>query len=394
MSAMQAIHITSVSLRSISGRLGESLVVTIGIACVVFVLVMTLALSSSLADAIATTGHPDRALVLRNGSVVESLSSVSREDAARLRSLPGIARQRDGEVAVSPEVLVNVMLEDVDGLALVRGLTATGFELRPEIRVVEGRTITEGRHELTVGRLAQRSTPSLAIGRHLQVGGVDWQIVGAFESGGDAHESELFADGPTLMAAVGRNELSSATVQLLSADHFGQFHSAVAAIRGANLKVERESDYYRGQAETMSRLSYVVAYVVGAIMAFGATCGALNMTYSTVDARTVEVATLRAIGFGALPITVAILVESTLLAVIGAVAGALLAWVFVDGNTFAATQYLGIGVSVNHLTLRLTVAAEHMVVGVVWACGIGLIGALLPAVRATNRSIARGLQTV
>ena len=144
----------------------------------------------------------------------------------------------------------------------------------------------------------------------------------------------------------------------------------------------------------MSRLSYVVAYVVGAIMAFGATCGALNMTYSTVDARTVEVATLRAIGFGAFPITVSVLVESALLAVVGAFAGALLAWVFGDGNTFAATQYLGPGASVNHLTLRMDVAAQHMVVGVVWACAIGLIGALLPAVRVATRPIAGGLQVM
>lgn len=390
----EILHITSVSLRSMSGRSGESAVVAVGIACVVFVLVMALALASSLTDAIATTGHPDRALVLRNGAVVESLSSLDREAAARLRSLPGVARLRDGDVAVSPEVLVNVMLDDIDGLVLVRGLTAAGFELRPEIRIVEGRMVTQGRHELAVGRLAQRSLPSLAVGRHLKVGRVDWRIVGAFESGGDAHESELLADGPTLMAAVGRTELSSAAVQLRSADGFEQFRSAVAAIPGANLKAERESDHYAGQAETMSRLAYVVAYVVGAIMAFGATCGALNMTYSTVDARTVELATLRAIGFGAFPVTVSVLAESTLLAIVGALAGALLAWIFVDGNTFAATQYLGPGASVNHLTLRLSVAAEHMVVGVVWACAIGLIGALLPAVRAANRPIARGLQVV
>ena len=388
----EILHITAVSLRGISARSGESAVVAVGIACVVFVLVMTLGLASSLTDAIATTGHPDRAVVLRNGAVVESLSSLAREDAARLRSLPGVARQRDGDVAVSPEVLVNVMLDDVDGLVLVRGLTAAGFELRPEIRVVEGRMLTQGRHELAVGRLAQRSVPSLGVGSHLKVGGADWRIVGVFESGGDAHESELLADGPTLMAAVGRNELSSATVQLLSAEGFEEFRSAVAAIRGANLKAERESDHYAGQAETMSRLSYVVAYVVGAIMAFGATCGALNMTYSAVDARTVEVATLRAIGFGAFPVTVSVLVESTLLAIVGALAGALLAWIFIDGNTFAATQYLGPGASVNHLTLRLNVAADHMVVGVAWACAIGLIGALLPAVRAANRPIARSLQ--
>lgn len=390
----EILHITSVSLRSIPGRAGESAVVTVGIACVVFVLVMTLGLASSLTDAVATTGHPDRVLVLRNGAVVESLSSLSREDAARLRSLPGIARQRDGDIAVSPEVLVNVMLDDADNLVLIRGLTAAGFELRPELRVVEGRMATQGRHELAVGRLAQRSAPSLAVGGDLKVGGVDWRIVGVFESGGDAHESELLADGPTLMAAVGRNELSSATVRLRSADGFERFQSAVAAIPGANLKAERESAYYRGQAETMSRLAYVVAYVVGAIMAFGATCGALNMTYSAVDARTVEVATLRAIGFGAFPITVSVLVESTLLAIVGALAGALLAWFFVDGNTFAATQYLGPGASVNHLTLRLNVGVEHMVLGVVWACAIGLVGALLPAIRAANGPIARGLQVV
>ena len=118
------------------------------------------------------------------------------------------------------------------------------------------------------------------------------------------------------------------------------------------------------------------------------------MTYSTVDARTVEVATLRAIGFGALPITVSVLVESTLLAVLGALAGALLAWTFGDGNTFAATQYLGPGASVNHLTLRMDVGAGHMALGIIWACAIGLIGALLPAVRAANRPIARGLQAV
>ena len=129
----EILHITTVSLRGISARSGESAVVAVGIACVVFVLVMTLGLASSLTDAIATTGHPDRAVVLRNGAVVESLSSLARADAVRLHSLPGVARQRDGDVAVSPEVLVNVMLDDVDGLVLVRGLTAAGFELRPEI---------------------------------------------------------------------------------------------------------------------------------------------------------------------------------------------------------------------------------------------------------------------
>ena len=387
-------HITLVGLRSIPHRLGESSVVAIGIGCVVVVLITSLSLATSLTDGISATGDSNRALVLRNGSVAESLSSLSRADVARLQSLPGIARQQSGAVAVSPEVLVNVMLDDSDRLVLVRGLAAAGFELRPKLTVVEGRMLVEGKHELIVGRLAQRSAPSLAIGNHLRINAVDWRIVGAFESDGDAHESEVIADGPALMAAVGRNEFSSATVKLSSADDFPAFRSAVSAIRGANLKAERESDYYEGQSETMSRLAFIIAYVVSTIMAFGATCGALNMTYSAVDARAAEVATLRAIGFGPIPIMVSVMAEATFLALMGAALGSLLAWLLADGNTFAATQYLGPGASVNHLTLRLDVASEHVVVGVAWACAMGLIGAALPAFRIARSSIARGLQVM
>ena len=388
---IEILHITLVGLRGIPRRLGESAVVTVGIGCVVLVLVTGLALATSLTDAIRTTGHPDRALVLRNGAVVESLSSIGRDDVLRLRDLPGVARQ-GGQVAVSPEVLVSVMLEDVAGLVLVRGLTAMGFELRPKVTLVEGRRVAQGKHELMVGRLAQRSAPSLTVGGHLTVNAVDWRIVGVFESGGDAHESELLADGPTLMAGIGRNEFSSATVQLSSADDFEAFRDAVAAIRGANLKAERESDYYEGQSETMSRLAFIIAYVVGTIMALGATSGALNMTYSIVDARAREVATLRAIGFGTIPVMVSVLAETTLLAILGACLGALIAWVAADGNVFFAAQYLGPGASANHLTLRLDVAGEHVVVGIAWACAIGLIGALLPARRVARKSIAQSLQ--
>ncbi|MDE0037821.1 MAG: ABC transporter permease [Gammaproteobacteria bacterium] len=388
----EILQITLVGLRSIPRRLGESCEVAIGIGCVVWVLVMALAMLGSLTNTIRTTGHPDRALVLRNGAVAESLSSLARDEVARLRSLPGIARLQGGDVAMSAEVLISVMLGDVHGLVLVRGLAAAGFELRPELALVEGRMLEQGKHELIVGRLAQRSTPSLAIGSHLRVNAVDWRIVGVFESGGDVHESEILADGPTLMAAVGRDEFSSATVRLTSAQDFETFRGAVSSIPGANLAAERESAYYEGQSETMSRLVSIVAYVVCTIMAIGATCGALNMTYSIVEARTTEVATLRAIGFGATPIMVSILAESTVLAIIGASLGALLAWVVGDGNAFAATQFLGPGASVNQLTLRLEVAAEHVAFGMLWACAIGLIGASLPGYRIARSPIARGLQ--
>ncbi|MDE0193690.1 MAG: ABC transporter permease [Gammaproteobacteria bacterium] len=387
----EILQITLVGLRSIPQRLGESCVVAIGIGCVVWVLIMALAMLGSLTDTLRATGHPDRALVLRDGAVAESLSSLTRDDVARLRSLPNIARLPGGDVAMSPEVLVSVMPDDVNGLVLVRGLTAAGFELRPELILVEGRMPAEGKHELMVGRLAQRSAPSFAIGSHLRVNAVDWRIVGVFESGGDVHESEMLADGPTLMTSVGRKEFSSATVRLRSAQDFETLRAVVSSIPGANLKAERESDYYQGQSETMSRLVFIVAYVVCTIMAIGATCGALNMTYSIVDARTNEVATLRAIGFGTTPIMVSVLAESTVLAIIGGSLGALLAWVVGDGNAFAATQFLGPGASVNQLTLRLEVAADHVAIGMLWACAIGLIGASLPGYRIARSPIARGL---
>jgi putative ABC transport system permease protein len=271
-------------------------------------------------------------------------------------------------------------------------MTSRGFAIRPEVTLSEGRMFDAGKHEVVVGRLLREEFPSLAVDNQLSINGVAWIIVGVFESRGDAHESEILADGSALMAMTGANEYSSATVRLTEPDTFSAFSSAVSAIPGTNLKAQRESDYYEGQSETISSVAFVLAYVVSTIMALGAVSGALNITYSVVDARAVEIATLHALGFGSLPIIVSILAEALLLGVVGGSTGALLAWVSLDGGTFVTAQYLGVGASVNNMALSLTITPQLIATGIGWACAIGLLGALLPAIRVSRRPIAHGLR--
>jgi putative ABC transport system permease protein len=389
-------QITMNNLRNIPRRLGESLVVCLGIACVVGVLVTALSLATTMSSGIGATGQPDRALVLREGAITESLSSISREDIARLEAMAGIVRGEGGHPGVSPEILMSVSFiaddEGTDSIILIRGMTTRGFEIRPEIVLTEGRMFSFGKHEVVVGRFAHEEFSTLTIDNQLWINGVAWMIVGVFTSNGDAHESELLADESTLRGVANGIEYSSATVKLTEFESFDDFRSAVATIPGTNLKALRESEYYKGQSETISNIFFLLAYVVSTIMALGATCGSLNIMYSVVDARAVEIATLRAIGFGSMPIVISILVEAMLLGFVGACAGASVAWIFFNGGTFTTEQYLGVGASINHLVFSVEFTPQLVVMGIVCACVIGLLGALFPALQSTRGPIAPGLR--
>jgi putative ABC transport system permease protein len=243
-----------------------------------------------------------------------------------------------------------------------------------------------------VGRLALREFPGLAINNHLWINGNSWIIVGVFESNSDAHESEILADASTLQSSAAGVDYSSATVRLSDPKTFDIFKAAVSDIPGMNLKVLRESEYYKGQSETISNLTFMMAYVVSTIMAIGATCGVLNIMYSIVDSRAVEIATLRAFGFGSTPIIISILAEAMFLGFVGACVGVCLAWFFYSGRTFSTEQYLGVGASVNHMVFSLDFTPRLVLTGMVWAIVIGMLGALSPAVQITRGPVAPGLR--
>jgi putative ABC transport system permease protein len=259
--------------------------------------------------------------------------------------------------------------------------------LRPEIRLVEGRLFRTGLRELIVGRSAQHQFKGLEVGKHLSLRGTDWTIVGAFESGGDAHESELMGDAETVLAAYRRNLYQSVVVQLESAASLATFKQALTGNPQLSVDIKSEREYYAQQSEQLSKMLSFVAYVVGGIMAIGALFGALNTMYSAVSTRSQEIATLRAIGFGSMPVVISVMIEALLLALIGALAGSAVAWIFFNGNAVSTLVS-----NFTQVVFKLTVTPGLVVLGMIWACFIGIIGGLFPAIRAARLPVATALR--
>jgi len=388
----QTLAITAINLQSIPQRIGTSLVICVGIAGVVAVLTTVLAMATGLKATLANAAREDRAMVLSSGSLGEALSSISRDNLAAIEAAPGIKRGTDGGPAVSPEVLLSVNLPrkgdgNVSAL-LVRGLTPEFGGVRPEIQITEGRMFATGVHEIVIGKSAHDQFAHLDVGDTASFHNGEWKVVGRFTSDGDVHESEALGDATTLMSAAQRTLFSAVTVTLDSKDSFEPFKEALKHDPTLKVDVQRETEYYEGQSKQVAALLEIVATTVGGIMAVGALFGALNTMYSAVSTRTVEIATLRAIGFGALPVVVSVMVEAQVLAFIGAVAGGAIAWMLFNGNAFSTGGALG------QVAVRLHVGLPLVAAGMTWAAVVGLFGGLFPAIRAARSSVVDSLRVV
>jgi putative ABC transport system permease protein len=385
--------VTWMNLTSIPQRFGTSSVIVVGIAGVVAVLISVLAMATGFKRTIVATGRDDRAIVLRGGSESELASTLSREATLTIMDAPGIRKDSAGKPIASAEAVVVVDMpkksNDSGANVTIRGVGAQGMALRPEIHIVAGRVFQQGLRELIVGSGAQAQFKGLDVGSHIALRGSDWTIVGAFESNGDSHESELLADGETVLSAYRRNLYQSVVVRLESKDSFAAFKNSLTTNPQLSVDVMREHDYYAKQSQRMSNVLSFIAYVVGGIMAVGALFGALNTMYSAVSVRSREIATLRAIGFGASAVVVSVLIEAMLLSVIGALIGAGLAWVFFNGNVVST-----LGSNFTQVVFRLAVGPSLVVLGIVWACVIGLVGGLFPAIRAARLPVATALRAV
>ncbi len=382
--------VTGMNLRSIPRRLGSSSVIVIGIAGVVGVIVAVFGMTRSLSQALVDTGRPDRAIVLRSGAQNETSSTLLVDAFATIKNAPGVARTSAGDAAGSAEMLASVNLirrEDGAQAAVgVRGVEPTSATIRPEVKLIDGRMFRPGLREMIVGRGAQHEFKNLEIGDHVGLRDSVWTIVGIFESGGDANESRLFADAQTLMSAYKRTAANSVTVLLESEASFDEFKTALTTNPTLSVSVERERDYYQRQSEDANTFFDLVTTFVGIIMALGALFGALNTMYSAVSARTVEIATLRAIGFGASGVVSSVLVEALLLSFTGAVVGAAIAWLLFNGNT------IGIGNNVGTLVFQMRITPALLGSSVLLACIVGLLGGLLPALRAARMPVATALR--
>jgi len=388
----QIASVTAMNLRSLPQRIGSSSVIVVGIAGVVAVILSVFGLTRSLSDAVLATGSPDRAIVLRAGATGEFSSTLLVDAVATIKDAPGIARAADGTPAATSNFVAAVNLfrkEDGAraGLA-VRGVDPAVSAVRPEMTIVSGRLFTPGLRELIVGRSALEEFRSVGIGDEVVLRDGPWTVVGVFESGRDATESSLMTDAATLLSAYQRTAVNSVTVRLASKGAFEELKMALTTNPTLSVSVERETDFYRRESQDANQIFGLVGIAVGVFMGLGAIFAALNTMYSAVSVRTREIATLRAIGFGAGGVIVSVLAEALLLALIGAAVGGSIAWLLFNGNSVA------LGDSTGSIVFQMQVTPALLLLGVLLACSVGLIGGLLPALRAARLPVAAALRAV
>lgn len=379
------------NLRSIRRRWTSSIVAVLGIAGAVGVFVAMLAMAKGFQATLVESGSPDNALVMRAGASSEMVSVVTLDNERIIESSPGVLRQTNGPV-VSPEVIVMapfpLVSSGADANVQVRGVSARALEVRPAVHIVKGRFLKPGLTELVIGRNVASTYRGLDLGKTVSFGGGTWTIVGVFDAGGSAFDSEIWADTAILDQVYNRptNVFQSVTVKL-QPGAFSRFKDSLTADPRLNVDVERETEYYRKQSQSLTTLITVLGTLVGAIMGIGAVFGALNTMYSAVAERSREIATMRALGFGQMSITVSFMIEAILIAGIGGLLGAIVV-LPLNGYTASTLNFQ----TFSHLAFAFRVTPALLLGGMVFALMMGLVGGTPPAIRAARRPVAAALR--
>ncbi len=383
-------EITLMNLRSIPERLAPSLVIVIGIAGVVGVLVALLSMSAGLGQTLGSTGEPDQVVVSRGGSQGELSSFLAVASMTLVKQDPAIARGGDGLPLASGELIVITEVprpgQDTGANVSLRGIEPVGLALRPKFRLAAGRMFRPGVQELIVGLGAARQFAGLEVGRELRFRGSRWTIVGHFESGG-AYDSELWTDRETAQGAFGRPGVSSILARLRDPTQLQAMEERLTSDPQLDVDVRSQNDFFAGQSGSLTATIGVLAGIVAAIMGIGATFGALNTMYSAVSARTQEIGTLRALGFGAAPVVASVMAEALLLSLLGGVLGAAVAYLAFNGY---AVSTLGAGFT--QVAFQFAVTPALLLTGLLIALAIGFVGGLAPALRAARLPVTAALR--
>lgn len=380
------------NLRTIGQRRGSSLATVVGVMGVVGVLVAVLSIGEGFRKTLVSAGSPDTALVLRSGSDSEMMSGIGREDTRIIAEAPGVLRATQGPVASSElYVVVDVPKRSTgtDANVPLRGVQMSAFQVRDEVKIVQGRRFEPGRAEVIVGRAANAEFAGLDLGSKLRWGSTEWTVVGIFEAGGALSESEVWCDVGVLQPAYRRGDTFQAVyAKLESPDAFTQFKDALTADPRLDVKVVRETEYYEAQSRALHSIISGLGLGIASLMAVGAIFGALNTMYSAVASRTREVATLRALGFGSGPVIISVLVESLFLALLGGILGAAIAYVLFNGYQAATMNWA----TFSQVAFQFAVTPPLLVLGILFALLIGLFGGLFPAIRAARMPVATALR--
>lgn len=386
----QALAITWTGIATLPRRLGATSVIVVGIAGVVGVLVALLAMAEGFQATLREAGADDAAIVLRAGANAELSSNIDRGSATLVAQAPGILHDAADRPVASAEIVVvaNVPKKatGTDANLQVRGVGPRVWALRPHVHIIAGRRFTPGLRELVVGRGALVQFRGLAPGSVIQLNNQAWTVVGVFASG-DAHESELWGDAEQVATAYRRNGFQSVTVRLTGPAALPRLAAALAADPRLKVDVETTRAYYNKQSERLTTTIRALGVGVAVIMAIGAVFGALNTMYAAVAARAREIATLRALGFTAVPVVVSVMIETMLLGLAGGALGAGIAYVLFHGYT-AST----LGSNFSQVVFQFQVGPALLLRGMQWALAIGFVGGLFPALRAARLPVTAALR--
>ena len=390
----QVFVITAMNLRNIPQRWGTSLVAVFGVTCVVAVFIGVLSMAAGFQKTMLNSGAKDRVIIMRAGATSEMSSGLSYEQSQLISHLPGVLKSGDTPLSSAELfVVVDIPKKATNSSANVslRGVMPAAFLVRDKFKIVSGRNFEMGKNEIIVGRAAQKQFQNLQVGSSVKVGQAQWQIVGVFEEGGGLAESELWCDAKLLQAAYRRgNSYQTIRVKLTSAGALNDLRAAIASDPKLNVEIKTESEFMSEQSAPLITFIKAVGYPVAIIMALGAIFGAINTMYTSVASRTREIATLRALGFGSLPVAISTLIESLALAFLGGALGSVCVYLLFNGYTVSTLNFA----SFSQVVFDFAVTPELLQQGVKFATVIGLIGGVFPAVRAARLPVATALRDV
>ena len=388
----QAIAVTLVGIRTIPQRLNSSLVAVVGIAGVVVVLVAVLSIAEGFRAAMAQAGRPDRAIVMRDGADSEMSSGLGGPDVDVIKQAPGILR--DGQRAIaSAEMFVIIDLNrkttGTSANVPLRGIDAPVLQVRPEVKIVDGRMLQFGTNEVVAGRAASRQFENLNVGDTIRSGETTWSVVGIFDTGGSAAETEMWCDVRVLQGAYRRgNSYQSLLAKLDSPASFDGFRTWLKDNPQLDVQVKRESEYYAEQSKVLTSLVRTIGFGVAGLMGVAALFGAVLTMYAAVVTRTREIATLRALGFGATPVLFSVIGEALFLAALGGIIGGTLAYIGFNGLQTSTMNWQ----TFSQVAFAFAVTPALLLQGLVWALVIGAVGGILPAFRAARLPIITALR--
>src|SRR2546421_7971345 len=380
------------NVRSIRVRWASAVVAVLGMPGAVGVFIAMLSLARGFRATLVSSGSADNALITRAGATSEMTSGVSLDSVKIIQDAPGIARGADGPLLTPEAVLmapIPLLSTGTDANVELRGVAPNVFAIRSNVKIIEGRMFRPGLSELIVGKNAKATYSGLTLGSTIGLGSVRWQVVGIFDAGGSAFDSEVWGDAHLLNGAYKRPDTfsQSVTVHLASPAALQQLRDTLTADPRLNVDVTREIDYYAKQSTRMTQLITILGGFVALIMAIGAVFGALNTMYSAVAERAREIATMRAIGFGAGSVVISFVIEALCIALVGGVLGCLVV-LPLNGLTTGTMNWQ----TFSHLAFAFRITPILMAWGVAFALLMGLVGGVPPALRAARARVAVALR--